>query len=116
MLALKPGLFPLPRLRCLLFLRAAFHSGFNSLQTLPNGFFTWGPQARSGIAPVSRNFTPPLDTKKRGSFSHTSPSLPGAALFAPRTRNGVGRGVDPNLWGWQMSWWLMDLDAGCGDR
>lgn len=34
-----------------------------------------GPSARLGIAPVSRNFTRPSNTK-RGSFSHTSPSLP----------------------------------------
>lgn len=44
MLALKPSLFPLPPLCRLLFLQSAFHSGFNSLQALPNGFFTRGPQ------------------------------------------------------------------------
>lgn len=63
MLALKPGLFPLPRLRCLLFLQAAFHRGFNSLQTLPNGFFTWGLRARSGFQKFHA-FPPTLNTKK----------------------------------------------------
>lgn len=73
MLVLKPSLFPLPRLRCLLFLQAAFHSAFNSLQTLLNGFFTWGPRAHSGITPVSRNFTPPSDTKKGNPFPTLGP-------------------------------------------
>lgn len=59
MLALKPGLFPLPRLRCLLFLQAAFHRGFNSLQTLPNGFFTWGLRAGSGFQKFHAPPTPP---------------------------------------------------------
>lgn len=95
MLALKPGLFPLPRLRCLLFLRAAFHSGFNSLQTLPNGFFTWGPQARSGIAPVSRNFTPPLDTKKGDPFPTLPPLSLGLLCLYPGHKMGWAEGWIP---------------------
>lgn len=94
-LALKPGLFPLPRLRRLLFLQAAFHSGFNSLQTLPNGFFTRGPPSTLRHGTGFQGFHAPLGRKKKGgSFSHTSPrSLLGAAPLAPRTPNGVGRGV-----------------------
>lgn len=98
MLPLKPGLFPLPRLRCLLFLQAAFHSSFNSLQTLPNGFFTRGPRARS---PLPRDFTPPSDTTKGDPFP-TLPPLP-SVLLPLHPGHGGGRGVDPSWWGWQMS-------------
>lgn len=97
MLALKPGLFPLPLPCCLLFLQPAFHSGFNSLQTLPNGFLTWGPrhaQASHCFPEISR--TP--WTQKGGSFSHTLPSLPRLSC-APQARSSVGRGVNPPLWG-----------------
>lgn len=90
MLALKPSLFPLPPLCCLLFLQSAFHSGFNSLQTLPNGFFTWGPQhtrAWHQFPEISR--TP--RTQKGDPFPTLSPLSPGcsSALFCtPDTKLG----------------------------
>lgn len=97
MLALKPSLFPLPRLCCLLFLQSAFHSGFNSLQTLPNGFFTWGPQhaqAQHEFPEISR--TP--QTQKGDPFPTLSPLSPGcsSALFCtPDTKLGGQRGKSP---------------------
>lgn len=116
MLALKPGLFPLPGLRCLLFLQAAFHSGFNSLQTLPNGFFTWGPPSTLRHPTGFQEFHGPLGHKNKGILFPQFPFLClGAALFAPRIRNGVSRGVGPSLWDWQMSWSLMEMDVGTGD-
>lgn len=97
MLALKPSLFPLPPLCCLLFLQSAFHSGFNSLQTLPNGFFTWGPQhawASHQFPEISR--APP--TQKGDPFPTLPPLSPGcssAQLCTPDTKLGGQRGKAP---------------------
>lgn len=94
MLALKPSLFPLPPLCCLLFLQSTLHSGFNSLQTLPNGFFTWGPQhaqASHQFPEISR--TP--QTQEGDPFPTLSPLSPGcsSALFCvPDTKLGGQRG------------------------
>lgn len=94
MLALKPGLFPLPPLRCLLFLQSAFHSSFNSLQTLPNGFFTWGPQhaqASHQFPEISR--TP--QTQKGDPFltlSRLSSGCISALFCTPDTKLGGQRG------------------------
>lgn len=86
MLALKPGLFPLPALRRLLFPHSAFHSGFNSLQTLfLMDFSHGGPPARSGTAPLSKkkiSRTP--RTQKGGGILF--PHFP--LLDAPRTKSG----------------------------
>lgn len=84
--ALKPGLFPLPMLCCLLFLPSAFHSGFNSPQTLPNGFFTWGSEAAHRLPKISRT---PRAQKGVFSFSHTS-LLPPHPL-TPRLRSFLHR-------------------------
>lgn len=78
--ALKPGLFPLPVLRCLLFLPSAFHSGFNSPQTLPNGFFTWGSEAAHRLPKISR--TP------RAQKGAPFPTLP--PLSAPPSGHAYG--------------------------
>lgn len=96
MLALKPGLFPLPALRRLLFPHSAFHSGFNSLQTLfLMDFSHGGPPARSGTTPLSKKkFHAPLRHKKGGgSCSHTSPSL------TPCARKAGGQHPASPLWG-----------------
>lgn len=96
MLALKPGLFPLPALRRLLFPHSAFHSGFNSLQTLfLMDFSHGGPPARSGTTLLSKKkFHAPLGHKKGGgSCSHTSPSL------TPCARKAGGQHPASPLWG-----------------
>lgn len=83
--ALKPGLFPLPVLRCLLFLPSAFHSGFNSPQTLPNGFFTWGSEAAHRLPKISR--TP---RAQKGAPFPTLPPL-SATPLRPRLRSSLHR-------------------------
>ncbi|XP_021231442.1 uncharacterized protein LOC110387553 [Numida meleagris] len=93
-LALKPGLFPLPVLCCcLLFLPSAFHSGFNSPRTLPNGFFTWGPQHAQRQRTLSfQKFHAPLEHKKGLLFPHfPTPPHPGHAhvpLYTADTKAG----------------------------
>lgn len=98
--ALKPGLFPLPMLRCLLFLPSAFHSGFNSPQTLPNGFFTWGSEAAHRLPKISR--TPRAQKGVFFLFPHfpPSPRPPHATLmvlFTPQTQKRVGGRQGPIL-------------------
>lgn len=101
MLALKPGLFPLPALRRLLFPRSAFHSGFNSLQTLfLMDFSHGGPQhAQAPHRSPKKISRTPSDTKRGGSCSHTSLSLPPwlalALSLMPRTPKRVGSTLPP---------------------
>lgn len=90
MLALKPSLFPLPLLCCLLFLQSAFHSGFNSLQTLPNGFLTWGPSTLRHHTAIQK-FHAPLGHKKGDPFPTLCPLPLGcspALLCTPDTKFG----------------------------